>query len=238
MDYDKILELAEDNKVKLGLEFRKEIGKSLALGMTRYVCINGTLSDGHEKITDAQRYYQSVKEMYGLSNEITNQKINAMEAQADLMDAQIEFENAHAKNLDGGAARLLRAEAKILRAKSRLTNCLVSIEDSTRCLKAFNDVRLELKDKVEARYPEGIEQAEPDNWMAVAQYRALRQKSGHREMIQHVPLDPVTKAKLGMEADIPELVYWQALREQDVSKEKGLNVSLFKGELECQKPTG
>lgn len=232
MDYDRILELASDNKVKLAQDFKKDIGKWLALGMTRHQCINGTLSDGHENILDVQRYRQAIKEMYYIGNEIESQKINAMEAQADLMDAE-DFLKSAEKPSDK-----MRGEAKVLRAKARLTNCLVSIEDSTRCLNAFNSVRVELKDSVETRYPEGLEQAEPDIWKAVANYRVLRSKVGHREMVQHVPLDPETKAKLGMESNTPELAFWQALREHDERKAKGVVESFFKGELEWQKPIG
>jgi len=172
VDYNKVLELLNDDKIELAKSFKDQINKKLALGMTKYVCKNGTLSDGHEKITDAQRYFQSIKEMYYYSIELENQRVLAMEAQADLMDAE-ELINVAKK-----PSQKLRAEAKLLKAKTALTNCLVNIEDKKRCLSAFNEVREELKEKVESQYPEGIEQAEEDNWKAVARYRMYKKKLG------------------------------------------------------------
>lgn len=202
MEFDKILELLDDDKVQLAQSFKNEINKKLALGMTKYVCRYGTLSDGHEKITDAQRYFQAIKEMYMYGIELENQKVLAMEAQADLMDAEEALELAEK------ASDKIRAEAKIMKAKNMLTSCLVNIEDKKRCLEAFNEVRLELKDQVEAQYPNGIEQAEEDNWKAVAKYQIYKKKLGRQAELTHLPLHKETKAKMGLEMGAPEMAVW------------------------------
>ena len=214
MIYDEIIKLAEDNKVQLGVSFKEGINKTLALGMTRYVCRYGALSDGHEKITAAQRYYQAIKEMWTIANSIESNKISAMESQADLIDAEVEF--AHVES----ASNKLRAEAKVLRAKNKLTGHLVSIEDLTRQLDEFNKVRLELKNAVESKYPLGIEQAEEDNWKAVAQYRIARANMGYQEMLNHVPLNPIEKAKMGIMLKRPDMTYWAAIGNQELIESK------------------
>src|SRR5882672_8198100 len=92
--YSKILELSSDSKIELAQSFKDKLHTHLVLGQTRHVCRYGTLSDGHEKITPSQRYYQSIKEMYYLSSNMRNQKAMAMVAQADLMDAEAELSNS------------------------------------------------------------------------------------------------------------------------------------------------
>lgn len=187
-EYNKILDLADGELVKLSDDFKKELHKKLALGMTRYVCRYGTLSDGHSKYTNAQKYFQSIKEMYHLGQSLKNDKVNAMLFQADLMDAQDDLENAE-KESDK-----LRAKAHILKAETNLINSLVGAEDKMRQLDEFNKIRLELKDEVEAKYPHGIEQAEPDNWAAVGKAQAIK-----KERLDNVPLPPQEKAKLGLD---------------------------------------
>lgn len=219
-DFDKILALTEDSKVELASSFKELLHKELTLGMTRYVCRYGTLSDAHDKITDAQRYYQSIREMYARANEISSQKALSMEAQADLIDAEELLEQADTKS------KKLRAEAKILKAKNALRNTLVTIEDSMRQLDEFNRVRLELKDKVQAQYPEGIEQAEPDNWKAVAEYKIARQNIGYHEALHHIPLEIKEKARLGLKYNKPELAYWLSFKEKELLETK------YNGDLE------
>lgn len=209
MDYEKILELASDEKVELAKSFKDEINKTLALGMTRYVCRHGTLSEGHGKLTDSQIYYQSIKEMWGLSGSIESQKVISMRAQADLMDAEDKLSSAVKKS------EILRAEADILDAKTKLTNALVTIQDQTRMLDEFNKVRLELKEKVEAQYPLGIEQAEPDNWKAVYKYKVLQKRAGYQEILAHVPLPKKEKTELGLDAGFPEAASWMATTDQN-----------------------
>ena len=188
MEYEKILEIADSGNVELALSFKEEINKKLALGMTRYVCRHGTLSDGHEKLTDAQKYFQAIKEMWSLGTSMSFQKVSAMKAQADLLDAEESLEKAEKKS------DKLRAEAKILEAKNALTISLVNIQDLERQLDEFNKVRLELAPIVEAMYPEGIEQAEEDSWKAVFEYRAMKGDF----KVQNIPLRADKKAELGM----------------------------------------
>lgn len=188
MEYEKILEIAESGNVELALSFKEEINKKLALGMTRYVCRYGTLSDGHEKLTDAQKYFQAIKEMWSLGTSMSFQKVSAMKAQADLLDAEDSLKESK-KESD-----ILRAKARILEAKNALTVSLVNIQDLERQLDEFNKVRLELAPVVEAMYPEGIEQAEEDSWKAVFEYRAM--KGDHK--VQNIPLRTEIKAELGL----------------------------------------
>lgn len=186
MIYDKIVKLTDNKTVELALSFKEEINKTLALGMTRYVCRYGTLSDGHEKLTSAQIYFQAIKEMWGLGNSIEGYRIQSMELQADLMDAE--------EILVDSPSKQLRKDAAVLKAKTRLVSTLVSIEDLTRQLDEFNKVRLELKAEVEAKYPLGIEQAEEDNWKIVFEYRAM--KGDYK--VQNIPLSQEVKAQMGI----------------------------------------
>jgi hypothetical protein len=190
---DKILALSGDDRVKLGDEFKSLLHTHLVLGQTRWVCRYGTLSDGHEKITPAQRYYQAIKEMYALSQNIKNVKAQALIAEADHLDAKAEL-IAAVKQSDK-----LRADAKIMMAETKLMNCLVTIEDQLRMLDEYNTIRLELKTEVETKYPEGIEQAEKDNWMAVYHYRMYKSQTPGlaKEVTSNVPLPQDLKAELG-----------------------------------------
>ena len=208
-EFNKILALSNDETVELASSFKELLHKELTLGMTRYVCRYGTLSDSFDKLTDSQRYYQSIREMYNRANEISMQKVASMEAQADLIDAEELLEKAETKS------QKLRAEAKVLKAKNALRSSLVMIEDIMRQLDEFNKVRLELQDKVRAQYPEGIEQAESDNWKAVAKYKIARQNVGHNEMLNHIPLPMEEKARLGVMYNKPELAFWMAQQKEN-----------------------
>lgn len=192
-DYEKLSQLIEDDKVKYGLNLPKDLHTKLVLGQTRYVCRYGTLSDGHEKITPAQRYYQAIKEIYSLSMSIRDQRAYGMEAQADLLDAEESL--LRVANLGLPEQAKLRAEASCIKARSRLTQSLVTVQDQLRMLDEYDMVRRELESHVEEKYPLGVEQAEQDNWIAVFEYRM---RKGH-ENISNIPLDPVTKAQLGYE---------------------------------------
>lgn len=193
VDFDKILKLSKDDRIELGTSFKELLHKKLVLGQTRYVCRYGTLSDGHEKVTPALRYFQAIREMYYLSNNMADYQARAMEHQADLIEAQqtLEAEVLHPANK-------LRAEARVLRAQVGLKTTLVTIEDQLRMVDEYNKVRLELEPLVEEQYPEGIEQAELDNWTAVFEYRMHRQQAtGSLEHIANIPLPPERKAELG-----------------------------------------
>ncbi len=210
-----VQKLAGSEVVKLSLEFEKDLHKRLVLGQTRYMCRWGTLSDGHEKITDAQRYYQAIREMYYLAGNIVDQQAEAKLAEADVLEHEQLANSLHAME-----HVKLRAQGMLERAKLRLTRARITIQDQLRMLDEYNRVYKELKPVVEAKYPEGIEQAEADNWSAVARYRAaIEESTGQRQMLRHIPLDPKTKARLGIETDKPELVAWLATREMDALKQ-------------------
>jgi hypothetical protein len=208
-DYDKLLQLTSDDTVELATGFKELLHKKLVLGQTRHVCKHGTLSEGHEKITDSQRYYQAIKEMYYLGNNIRMQKAAAMIAQADLLEATTELKEAKT------TAQELRAEAKIMIAQNSLTTALVTVEDQMRMLDEYNRIRKELGPAVDAKYPEGIEQAEQDNWTAVAEYRRLK---GEQRM-DNIPLSPEHKAKLGLDWKRGDMLAAAAVRnKEDICK--------------------
>lgn len=208
-DYEKLLKLTDDNRVTLGTKLKDLLHTHLILGQSRYVCRYGTLSDGHEKITEAQRYTQAIKEAYNLACNIRSQRAVAMEAQADLMDATEELEAATKPS------QKLRAEAKVMKANEKLLGALVTVEDQLRMVDEYTKIILELAPIVEAKYPGGIEQAEEDNWKAVAEYRAKRQNLGHNDNIHFVPLNPQVKAELGLELGRPELLLWEAVKNKE-----------------------
>lgn len=195
MNYlEQIIKLTEDDRVELGQSMKELLHKELCLGMTRYVCRYGTLSDGFEKITPAQRYFQAIREMYYKASAIRSNKAMAMNAEADLMDAREEFENAEKPS------EKLRAEAKIFLAQERLAGLLVQVEDDIRQLDEFTKVYKELQPEVRNKYPNGVEQSEPDNWRAVAEYRYLKSqtKDLSKADMGAVPLPFEEKAMLGV----------------------------------------
>jgi len=191
--FKRIDEIASSEEVRLAGELKELLHKELVLGQTRYVCRHGTLSDGHEKVTDAQRYYQSIREIYTIRSSMINTKARAMETQADLLDAKELPEETPSQKL--------RKKAAILSAEEALLSHLITVEDQARMIDEYNKVRLELMDKVRAKYPEGIEQAEADNWEAVFRYRMIKGKSPMvaPERVDNVPLSPEHKARLGIE---------------------------------------
>ncbi len=197
--FKNILSLSNDENVQKGLSFKDTIGKKFQLGMSNYVIRNGCLGEGFEKLTPAQKYFQAHKESYMISTNIKMQMANAMMAKADLMDAEFEFKQAD-------PSLKLRAEAKIIIADSKLETAEITIKDQLRMLGEFNRMIQELEPVVEAQYPEGIEQAEPDSWNEIAKYRAFRHINGMREVFNNLPIPIEQKAKLGLELQIPEMV--------------------------------
>lgn len=200
--FDNVIKLTDDSKVELAASFKELLHKELCLGMTRYTCRYGTLGDGHEMLTDAQKYYQSIKEMWVRASGMNELKAQAMEAQAELIEAET------AKEVTDHPAQRLRLEAKILRATQALTNALVNAEDTLRQMDEFNKVRLELQDKVRAQYPEGIEQAEPDHWKAIANYRRMKEQTPGlpREVMSNIPMPADEKARLGVKFQRQDMV--------------------------------
>jgi hypothetical protein len=221
MTLDKIKQIAESETVKTGVSFKELIGKELMLGQSRYVCRYGTLSDGHDKITDSQRYYQAIKEMYGIANEMNLNFARAMDVQADLVEAE-EFKPQT-------TAETLRTRAKIFRATTSLESIYITLQDQARMLDEYNKVRLELQDTVRTQYPEGIEQAEPENWQAVGQYWAFKKQVGaNANPMTHLPLDAKSKAQLGVDTNCLELVAWfVAQNGAEIGGKYGGNVKAF-----------
>lgn len=207
-DFDKILALTKDERVELGSSIKELMHKELCLGMTRYVCRYGSLGAGHEILTDAQRYYQANKEIWVRSGAMKELEALAMDAQADLIEAKEKKPETPAEKL--------RIDAKIIRAQTALVNALVNAEDTLRQMDEFNRVRLELKDKVRAQYPEGIEQAEPDHWKAVARYRTLK---GTPEMMSNIPMPIEEFARLGMEYRRPDMIAPLIIEDERKAKE-------------------
>lgn len=209
--FDSIVKITECEAVQLGEEVKSLLNKELCLGMTRYVCRHGTLGPGFERITPAQRYYASLREIYSHSNSIMSHKALAMEFQADLLDAQDELEKAIT------VSQQLRAKAKIMKAERGLMNSLISAEDSLRQLEEFTKVYKELQPIVRAQYPEGIEQAEEDNWKAVAQYRYIKSQTPdlHKVDMTAIPLPVEQLGELGYKFQRPDLMAPQLILDED-----------------------
>jgi len=205
--FDQIVELTKADEVTLSQSFQNELDTELYFGMSNYVIKNGALSEGFEFLDDTARYYQAKREMWNLSNAIRDNETNAMEAKADLMDAEEELENAK-KDSDK-----IRAEAKIRRAKNRLMNSLIQTKEASRQLKAFNEVRQELAPIVKAKY-KSIEDYEPERWEKVLRYRIEKRKAGYTENISHVPLDALTKAKVGIQTGQKDATFYLKYKEQ------------------------
>lgn len=223
-EFNDLLQLIESDTVKYGVNLPSELHTKLCLGQTRYVCRNGTLSEGHEKITDAQKYYQSFREIYYLSINITEQRTIAMEAQADYLDAESMSEETESKKL--------RKQAKMIRAKSAVTRALVTVQDQLRMLDEYNQVRLELAPAIEKKYPLGIEQAEFDNWMAVAKYRHMQKKE-----MTSVPLPMEVKAELGIYMGRPDMqAALMVAKEEEIRQLPTQSTNEYLGLLDKSKP--
>lgn len=190
-DYGQVLELLEDERVQYGVELPTQLHKKLCLGQTRYVCRYGTLGDGHEHFTPARRYFQSIREIYYLANAIKDYRCVVMDARADQLEAE--------QLPEGTEVQHLRKTAAVLRAKNKLTSALVTIQDSMRMLDEYDKVRQELEPEIEAKYPDGIEQAEPDNWRAIFDYRMIKGRTPGLAPaeLSSIPMPLEQKAALG-----------------------------------------
>lgn len=197
--FEAIIKLSENDIIAAGADIPKiHLHKWLTLGQTEYLCRYGTLSDGHEKFTDAQKYAQALKEYYYISVNMKQARAQAKIAQADYLDAKEALEKATTD------AQKLRAEGQLEQAESRLTTSLVSMEDQFRMIKAYAQVCAELGPKVQEQYPMGIEQAEMDNWVAVAKYRQIAQ--GPAARMDNIPLPPEVKAEIGIQYQRNDMV--------------------------------
>lgn len=198
LDYDKIIQLTSSEEVKKGYELPKiQLHKWLVLGQTRYLCENGTLSDGHDKFTDAQKYAQALKEYYFLALNIKTQRAQAKIAMADYIEAE------EAIKTSSSPATRLRYEGKKEIAETQLASCLTTVEDQMRMLHFYIEKCNELGPKVEQQYPNGIEQAEMDNWIAVAKYRNIVKDP---QGMKNLPLPVEVKAQLGISMDRLDMI--------------------------------
>lgn len=241
-EYDKIISLSDSEQVQLGSSFKELLNTWLHLGMSRYVCRNGTLSEGHEKLTEAQIYAQSIREMYSLSVSIKQQRSQAMEAKADLMDYE------EALQAETKPSAKLRLEAKILTSQQRLVGALVMIEDQLRQMDEFNKVRQELEQSVTSKF-KSIEEAEPSNWEAILKYRILKNRMNDKSAICHVPIAMDEKAALALKYDAPEAAIWlSSVKDAEINEKFGGDIKKYLQSKESnvfsleekkwQKPTG
>ena len=197
-DYEKLLTLIDDERVNAGLSSNKDLGFKFTIGQTRYVWEHGTLGEGHEHLTPAQRYFQANREIYHISNNIEEQRFAAMEAKADMLEAE--------KALDGAITEpdKLKASAKLGRAKAKLRRALDNTQDAMRGLDTLARISQTLEPEVLSQYPNGIEQAEPDHWRAVFKYRALKSRMGVMTHLDSIPLPLPEKAQLGAATGRPD----------------------------------
>lgn len=213
-EFDKIVEIGSSDEVKLAGSFRDLLHTELMFGMSSYVCRYGTLGEGFENVTPARRYYAAIRESYTRYEAISEAECRAMEQHADLLDA-IEV-NARI-SWESSKQDTLRAGATLRRSKAKLAATLVLAEDNRRQLQAFLDVVAELQPEIRAKYPLGIEQAEPDNWRAVAKFRSLSQQIKCKDMnLEHIPMPMEEKAALSVELGEPMLAAWM-LTEKNMS---------------------
>lgn len=217
MNFKKLFEVTDDDKIKLGDEMKTLLNTELCLGMTRYVCRYGTLGEGFEKLTDSQRYYQSLKEIYTRAMEMRRSKANAKKAYADYLEAAEEISKAQ------NEIERLRAQAKFELAETAAFELLVHAEDTLRQLDEFNKVRLELQDKVRAEFPQGIEQAEHENWSAVMKYRIFKavNPGNGPQSLDAVPLPMIDKFKIGQELKRSDLTAPLAISKEITHKIEG-----------------
>lgn len=192
-NFDDLFQVTNSSNLELADELKTVLNSELALGMTRWVCRYGTLGDGFDKLTDSQKYYQSLREVYTRSIELKKLKARAKLAYASFLEAQVHLKKA--KN----EIETLKAESAVEMAETQALELLITAEDTTRQLDEFNKVRLELQDAVRAKYPEGIEQAERDNWLSVAKYRVMNHALMGGSDLKTVPLSFEDKFKIGMD---------------------------------------
>lgn len=192
-----LVKMSESDIVETAKGFAAKLHTHLVLGQSRYVCRYGTLSEGHEKVTDSQKYYQAHKEMYFIAQSITNHRVEGMLAQADLLEAKEALEKADTD------AKKIRSQALIMRATDKITTAFIMVEDLMRQLDEYNKVRRELESKVEAQYPEGMEQAEADNWRAVAMYRTIKSPN---DRMDNIPMPAIEKANLGAQIGRKDMI--------------------------------
>lgn len=212
-DFTHLIELTGSKDGGLLEEFRTLLGKEFTLGMSRYVCRYGTLSESFEKLTDSQKFYQATKEAYVRVCEMKRMHSRAKKSYADFLDAKVALEKATTES------ERLRAEANLEDAELSAYELLMSAKDTERQLDEFLKIRSELANKVRTKYPEGLEQAEPDDWRRVGEYRILRQSVTKSDTdARSVPLSQESKQDLALIFNRKDL-----LAEKAVTDPEGFN---------------
>lgn len=217
--FSEIVTLTRSKEVELGQEMQNLLDTELTLGMTRYQCKWGTLSDGHEHVTKAGRYYQSVRELWLRSNHMIQ-----LEAKATKLKIRLGFWNLLHKlskiTMMPFVIDWIGADVKL--AENALLDALVAARELHKQMDEFNKVRLELQNEVRKKYPMGIEQAQPDIYKELARYRAKKRKLGYQnEQLTHVPLDPMSKAEVGVEVGAPDLFLFLEHQEPEMLSAAG-----------------
>lgn len=227
-EYEKLLEIVNSPAIELAQGFKDLMHKKLQLGQSRYVCRHGTLSEGHDKLLDSQRYFQAIRESWYLSLNIILQKAVAMEAYADLLEQEGIVPQTKPEEL--------RKEAKILKAKQLLLSALTTVEDQSRQLDEYLKIEAELRDQVDAKYPGGIEDAEKDHWEAIAKYRTTNRALGIPEMVKNIPMSAEDKARIGFQSGNFDMTTWYLLKNEKQLLESGGDVKQFLQERFGEKP--
>ncbi len=227
-EFEKIVQITSDSKVELAQSFKDLMHKKLQLGQSRFVCRHGTLSEGHDKLLDSQRYFQAIKESFYLSINMLLQRAVGMEAYADLLEAEQELLGESVQlTREADQIHRLRIEARILKAKQKMLSALTTVEDQERQLDEYMKIEAELRDQVDAKYPGGIEEAERDHWRAIAEYRARNRALGIPEQTKNIPLSPEDKAELGYRTGNNDMTTWYLLRNKDALLESGGDIKAF-----------
>lgn len=206
-ELQKTKELLSDHKIDESLNLRDLLNKEFCLGMTRYVCRFGTLGEGHEQVTDAQRYYQSIKEVYTRAVTLVQMRASLLDLEAELLEVE--------EMPEGKKSQVLRKEAARMRAELKLKTTKIEIEDTFRQLDEFDKVRRELAPKVKQKYPHGIEQAEADNWKAIARLRQLKDPKSN---LSNIPLSDQDRWDLADEIGRMDLKAIKLVREPESMK--------------------
>lgn len=172
--------------VEKSFSYKDLLNRQLVLGQTRWMCRYGTLGEGHENITPAHRYFQAVREAYGLACSIKRAKAMSLRCQADLLDAKDKLQT-----VGTDAVAKLRAQSTLELAEISVTENEVTTQDMLRQLDEYDAIIGELKPEIEAKYPLGIEQASPDMWKDRFQYKMER-----RLPLNTIPLPEKDKQQL------------------------------------------
>jgi hypothetical protein len=152
----------------------------LVLGQTRWVCRYGTLGEGHENITNAHKYFQAIREAYSLACAVKRSKAMNLKCRASVLEHKNHVDNC--SELTPESTRLT-AQADLELAELALIENEVTMADQMRQLSEYDAIIGELHDEIEAKYPQGIEQASADMWKDRMRYRLE-----HRESIKNIPM--------------------------------------------------